>query len=608
MAIKIRNFAEIEQFIKQNPNRAMEESARWSEFARRQPIVHQFQTAEQFYGWADANPQLAVDPDIWRAREVQAAFSEIRYNNVRSQYGEPPARGGGGAGPAGLLAAPLALFMRNRPEIIEDDSKFKKIQEQLKNQWIKDNPGKTLDSQEGLDYVYGSLDDENAVGLDEQAERLFREKHQKEAEKFDKKRLKVYKNAEDDPALRWTKERMAEHARARYNLLSRSGATVNWEETSQKIGQREWDKFIAMHPEKAGQYATDKRYAKFLEKNPGLPAALARVEEKRVMEGQQIEAWGETGAPTVEEYQPLVEPSPDEESYEPPSPPTQPAISPDKLAASPNQPARQEKAPHKPSTGGLPNPKTLLNKNLPLPRLPKGLATLVKKVRFIANIAKLFANPVGAGVLIAIVLITVFVLIILLIPQSDTDRFSEEDQFPVPTLPAGRIASCPVTDGKITTHSYKYDPANGHCGEGYTRAGFKCDINSRRAKSIDVLTNGRDVALPSIENQVAQWEFVQTFPIADNDCEKKDSDGKCGIGLSFQANIDLGQRWTLHLIHMDKTIANSLTPGAQYSSGTTIGPSAIGHVHVTIGRNVKNQFAQIDSGWIPAEDLGMCVN
>lgn len=612
--IKIRNFTQVEQFIKQNPSRAMEESARWTAFARNNPIVNQFQTAEQFYKWSDKNPQLAVDASIWQAREVQAAFSEIRQNNIRSQYGQDVSRRGGGAGPAGLLlAGPLALFMRNQPELMQDDSRYKKIQEQLKQQWLKDNPGKMLDSQEGVDYVYGSLDDENAASLEEEAEKLFREKHQKDGEKFDKKRSRVYKNPDQDLALLQMRTSMQEHARARYDLLSRTGATVNWAETSQKIGQHEWDKFIANYPEKAAKYAA---------KNPALTAALARAEERRVMEEQQIEQWGETGAPTVEEYQPLVEPSPDEEDHIPEG------VYGD--VPSQDKSTDKENAPHKPSDVRPSTPKkppTKAPPKLPSAAGPRA-ANLARFARMVGNVAKLarlaalFANPVGAGVLIAIVLIIVFTLIILHFPQTGSDRFpGEMEEGPIPTLPPGTTADCPAPGASITFGSYGTGP-KAHCTEAFEGCQFGPNGElPRRAKSIDIDTQGKIVIFPTISGQKVNWFYLAEFALnKPGECERGVSN--CGYGYVFEAKTSDNTRWALHLLHIDSFTAQFKRFEGSNSSGTVVGKTVVNVIndqsipvvlHVNIGKNIKNAGSppaggsDFEPGWIKPEDLGMCT-
>lgn len=178
----------------------------------------------------------------------------------------------------------------------------------------------------------------------------------------------------------------------------------------------------------------------------------------------------------------------------------------------------------------------------------------------------------------------------------------------------GAIISCPIAGGTVSAPSYQADPTNGHCSTSYVNAGYSCDPNSRRAKSIDVTTggpNGSDVLLPTIKGQIVQWIYITAFTISPNDCEEKASDGGCGAGLVFQANSG-SDTWTLHLLHMG---AVNVQIGSSYPSGSPVGKTAIGHVHISIGNNVPGDPALVPvgswdtrSGWIPADkEVGMCT-
>ena len=71
------------------------------------------------------------------------------------------------------------------------------------------------------------------------------------------------------------------------------------------------------------------------------------------------------------------------------------------------------------------------------------------------------------------------------------------------------IVSCIVPNGKISTHSVKEDPVGGHCGTSYGYS-CSCDNSGRRAKAIDVLTNGQAVVLPTINGNRVNWKLIVT--------------------------------------------------------------------------------------------------
>lgn len=179
---------------------------------------------------------------------------------------------------------------------------------------------------------------------------------------------------------------------------------------------------------------------------------------------------------------------------------------------------------------------------------------------------------------------------------------------------APSASGCPVPDGKISTPSFLGENGAivGHCGQQYRAAGYFCEQNSRRAKSIDVPTQGKDVILPTILGQALDWTYIINFPISPADCERKAADGGCGLGLVFQADLGEGRNWTIHFVHMDRL---SLPEGTRISSGNPVGKSPIGHVHINVGQNVPGdpKFVPAGSGdlrtewrW-PDRDLQMCL-
>src|SRR3989344_3986915 len=174
---------------------------------------------------------------------------------------------------------------------------------------------------------------------------------------------------------------------------------------------------------------------------------------------------------------------------------------------------------------------------------------------------------------------------------------------------SSNLASCPVAGGKIWAGSYQSDPKRCHCSPDYG----SCNINSRRAKSIDVSTGGptgSDVVLPTIEGRSISWKYVYSYTLKSNDCNDAIVGG-CGQGLVFVDYIDADHNWPLHLLPLGKT---GLIQGNSYPSGTPVGKTSTTHVHISVGKNIKNPTnppsgsSDLDPGWIPADKtLGMCV-
>lgn len=162
--------------------------------------------------------------------------------------------------------------------------------------------------------------------------------------------------------------------------------------------------------------------------------------------------------------------------------------------------------------------------------------------------------------------------------------------------PKQAIASCPVAEGHISTPSYNANPSTGHCGGSYSYA-CKCGTSGRRAKAIDVPTNGQSVILPTIENQQVTWRLI-VGPYA------VDSGEGGGLGYTFQATLG-GNSWYLDMLHLNQS---PLALGGEYPSGTPVAKSAITHVHMTIGKNlssapVAGSPTDCDPNWLPSDFL-----
>lgn len=162
--------------------------------------------------------------------------------------------------------------------------------------------------------------------------------------------------------------------------------------------------------------------------------------------------------------------------------------------------------------------------------------------------------------------------------------------------PQQTIASCPVAGGKISTSSYNASPATGHCGDYYSYT-CKCGTSGRRAKAIDVPANGQNVILPKINNQDVSWKLI-VGPYS------VDSGEGGGLGYTFQATQG-NDIYHLDMLHLNQS---ALVLGGDYLSGTPVATTAISHVHMTMGKNLKQTpiagtETDCDPNWLPSDFL-----
>lgn len=155
-------------------------------------------------------------------------------------------------------------------------------------------------------------------------------------------------------------------------------------------------------------------------------------------------------------------------------------------------------------------------------------------------------------------------------------------------------ASCPVPGGRISTPSYNANPSIGHCGGGYAYS-CHCETRGRRAKAIDVPTNGRSVVLPTVNGQSVTWKLI-VGPYS------VDSQEGGGLGYTFQATQG-NDAWYLDMLHLNRS---SLTIGTEAPSGTPVSTTTISHVHATMGKNlnstpVAGTVTDCDANWLPSD-------
>lgn len=295
---EIRNFSEIEKLIRSNPRQADALAGKWHEFVKLHPEVLHFESSEEFYGWTAENPNLHIDPDVWVGKEITDAYFYLRgqeEGGMPHQTTSPtPGIPMSGFGLPFLAAAYLAA-----PKLIEDDPDYQLIVERKKQEWLQNNPGKDLASTEGLDYIYGSLEKDEAVSpLHQEVEKEFRAnpKYAKRVKRYDKERGKIYQNLKKDPALRKLSQTVSEHARVRFIHSQKENPDITFDTIQRQVEQRAYQAFVAKHQVKAEYYALV---------NPQIKSALEQrhaLEQKQIQEG--LQRYEET---TVKEVRPTEE-------------------------------------------------------------------------------------------------------------------------------------------------------------------------------------------------------------------------------------------------------------------------------------------------------------
>ncbi|RJQ38434.1 hypothetical protein C4559_01450 [Candidatus Microgenomates bacterium] len=239
------------QYILNNPREADKVATAWGELVSRDPFVQSFETKEDFERYASLHPEKNIRLEEWNGRLVIDAYNDLQKQRAKeseSVIPEPQTPSEGiGVSTFGWLATAAVLLQK--PEIMEDDKDFKKLEEAKKQKWLVEHPGKDFTSIEGIDYLYGNLEDPGAPTLQSDTEKEFREKHGKKAKKYDdKKGESPYSNPENDPAIKLIRRRIAEHTRARKAYFEKQqNPDIKFEEVTKQIEKQAWKKYVTGH-------------------------------------------------------------------------------------------------------------------------------------------------------------------------------------------------------------------------------------------------------------------------------------------------------------------------------------------------------------------------
>lgn len=266
----IKNFSQIEKLIRENPKEADARYFEWQQSlkanASSSPELYSIETSEEFYRWAKEHPEKNIDPSVWVGKEISEAYYYLREQHEDSQMKENGTVDRTTV-PPGLAGVPLlAASFLQKPKIMQDDGGYQKIEERLRKEWLKKNNVKDFSSNEGLDYLHGSLDDRAKVSIRKEAEEVFRSnpKFKKRVERYDKEAKKIYKDHRNDP--QWlANERSAqleindrlvllEKARDKKIKLSKEEIEKSQQKIIQDVQNKHREEFAEKHPEKAKIY------------------------------------------------------------------------------------------------------------------------------------------------------------------------------------------------------------------------------------------------------------------------------------------------------------------------------------------------------------------
>lgn len=257
---QIRNFSELEKLIRENPKQADVQAFEWQQFlknnAGNSPELLSIDTTEEFYRWADEHPEKNIDRSVWVGKEIADS-----YYYLRDRYEDEQMRTDGKVDaskiPTDLLGLPLlAAGFLEKTKTMEDDKDYQKIEENLKKEWLKNNPGKDFLSKEGIDYLYGSLEDPTKQSLAKDSEASFRNnpKLKKRIERYDKEKKKIYKDPKDDPSPRTHESITQAHINTRLEYLKTHDEEKTSEEIVNLVRKNSQEDFATKFPEKAKAY------------------------------------------------------------------------------------------------------------------------------------------------------------------------------------------------------------------------------------------------------------------------------------------------------------------------------------------------------------------
>ncbi|MDP3987610.1 MAG: hypothetical protein Q8P80_00495 [Candidatus Levybacteria bacterium] len=241
--------------------------------------LYKIQSFDHFVSWLKAHPELNIDDPVgyWEGKKIIDGFIEKHHDSQMRGKGRVDANSMPGE-LSNLSMLFLIPFLKNKIVLIEDDEKYKGLAKEAKDKWKKENNKEDFNSKEGLDYLYGNLDDPDAPSLKKDIQKTAENDPEKKKmldeleQKYAKEKTKIYTKPEEDPRLIRTKELIGEETKARFEVLKKQDVTQTFEELHEKVKNKRWTEFAQNHPEKAKAY---------LEKHEEIKKAVNLLDTKK---------------------------------------------------------------------------------------------------------------------------------------------------------------------------------------------------------------------------------------------------------------------------------------------------------------------------------------
>lgn len=250
------SFEELVTLVKKYPEQAQQAAHEWAKLQLKYPELYLIETESQWGEWRQTHQD--IESDVFVGKQLQDVYLDsVGEEETRlpqqSAEGQSHVFGQGiFGGVVGGMGVSIATAFQC--DSMEDDPRFKRIEEQLKKEWLQNNPGKTKGSQEFYDFAYGSLTpNTTSPTLKLQAGELFRKdpKNQKRLVKYNK----VYSDPATDPAILKRQQLIKDITQKRLVLLKTSHPEIPEDSVKSSIERNIWNEFINLYPEKAKAYA-----------------------------------------------------------------------------------------------------------------------------------------------------------------------------------------------------------------------------------------------------------------------------------------------------------------------------------------------------------------
>lgn len=230
-------------------------------------IKSRFPQTEEFASVSEVEQFRQSNPSLYNTIQRYIALVSEPSQTQQTQQGSSPDQSPAPQLPAGLLGLAMLPFIKNRVELMEEDSMYVSLKGGKLKEWQKNNPDKK-GTQAELDYVYGSLDNPDSSSLQKDSEAAFREQYKNNPKvvariaKYDENKKKIYKNKKgvfklgDDPAIKNYARTIQEEAHQRYNLLKKTDKDVQFHDVFRTVNEARWQQFASEYKEKAEAYSS----------------------------------------------------------------------------------------------------------------------------------------------------------------------------------------------------------------------------------------------------------------------------------------------------------------------------------------------------------------